>query len=445
MGSSLQPLTSRQWDHRKSTHEEGDSLPSIAVFGSYNGSSIGDSLILLGLISSLSRVLPSGARICVYHFNHSSPLNDRDLKALALDREIIIKFKTVSPATWKGYAGRWLIKSMPIAHRLRLKLLARLLIRLERIEEDHLIVGGGNLVMDLFEVWPFCLKRVIDACKAQGRPYSLLGIGAGPIGSVYAATIFRRILDTAHAVELRDQQSLELCRLQLNYDGGRVMPDPALATHIHEQLLPRRPIKTQLGINVAGVWGHGWPYTNQSRYRDMLRAYSALVSRLCQQYAYTNIVFIVSNLADVKAAHDLAELTKIASPSVNLDYSDYKSLSPIKLLEAVSACNFIVTTRLHACLASGMTGRNFMAFSYQHKVANVLGSYSAEHAIWDLEDFIDNPVAAIERTLQQASLSSKSDRLPFVSRTSSKVDLAVQRVLDASLSARPRPDLPSTC
>ncbi len=223
------------------------------------------------------------------------------------------------------------------------------------------------------------------------------------------------------------------------------MPDPALATHIHEQLLPRRPIKTQLGINVAGAWGHGWPYTNQSRYRDMLRAYSALASRLCQQYAYTNIVFIVSNLADVKAAHDLAALTRIASPSVNLCYSDYKSLSPIKLLEAVSACNFIVTTRLHACLASGLAGRNFMAFSYQHKVANVLGSYSAEHAIWDLEDFIDNPVAAIERTLQQASLSSKSNRLPFVSRTSSKVDLAVQRVLDASLSARPRPDLPSTC
>jgi len=307
---------------------------SIAIFGSYGGGSIGDSLILMGLISSFSRLLPSGATICVYHFGHESPLKVQDLEALAVDREVIVSTKTISPARWKGYIGRLLIRALPFKASARRSLLARLFVRLEKIEEDYWIIGGGNLVMDLYDVWPFCLKRVVDACEAQGRPYSLLGIGAGPINSDYAAGLFRGILGAAQCVEFRDFKSLELCKSELDYHGGRVMPDPAFALHLNEMALPRRARKAQLGVNVAGVWGDSWPYKNHSRYREMLLSYSGLISKLCKQCDYTRVVFIVSNLVDVKAAEDLAALIAIISPALSLGYSDYDGLRSLEVLSA---------------------------------------------------------------------------------------------------------------
>jgi len=380
---------------------------SVAIFGSYNRNSIGDSLILLGLINSLSRILGKGSVVNVYCLTDATLISDKELLSVIKDSGLVVRLISIRSSKAQRLIGRILYKLLPVNKVKKHRLLSKMQLDLRELKGDYLLIGGGNLIMDLFEHWPATLSEVIDAWSQKGGFCTFLGVGAGPIKTEYGKSLLKESLQRTRSLIARDRPSLSLCQSQLCYNGGYVYPDMAFGLEINEQI-SRCEGNSMLGINISGAWGPRWPFKDPVRYRNMIQVYADIAETLVRTRPFKRIILIISNISDLQAAKDLERAIALKHFNLDILYSDYHSASPMSLIQGASQCELVIATRLHACIASALAGRKVIAISYQPKVIDVINGWLPGLKCYDIDKLIDFP-----DSLELSELSSiYSERQP---------------------------------
>jgi len=398
----------------------------IAIYGSYNGTSIGDTAILLGLLSSIERLF--GGEIDVNVLVMKAVGIERECRQLDIGLKVheIVITEFAEPETFSASVTR-------LGQRILNRFIAPKIIKRPTLEAalkgvDHLLIGGGNLIMDLYPEAPDRLKEICDCAVRQKVAFSFIGVGAGPIDSEAGRRTLYACMKAADNVYCRDKDSLALVQ-KLGIKNAAEIPDLALGLSVPETLLKddRNRDRTVL-FNVASVYGPGWPYQDDSKYDDYIGNMVNVASRIASSGKFDRLVLFYSNYP-LDTAGGKAFMQSLQKKKLSIDVEEIdRPLSVAEIIRLASRAKLAVVTRLHAGIMVHHGGTPVAAVCYQPKVKSVLEAYDISNVVFDM-DFKELPMKA-DAVLEASDAETK----PFRSRSdvTKKIDEKVEAALHPS-------------
>jgi len=232
---------------------------------------------------------------------------------------------------------------------------------------DALVAGGGSLLQDITSqrslvYYVFALK----AALALGKKVVLCGQGLGPLVTPRSRRMAASVLNRAHAITLRDPDSLELLReigvshprVELCADLAFLLPPP-----------PPQPPSTLLGEAGRSLGLALRPWNIQPDDEDAWRTAGRRASVLCEALGSStrlNVRLVVMQepwdrmLANIAAA--LSVWPTVVEPQ----------RTPTEMTAAFAAYRLVVAMRLHALIFAAAADVPSVALSYDPKVASFM-------------------------------------------------------------------------
>lgn len=356
-------------------------VKNIVIFGSYNGISIGDTAILLGLLSSLERLYGNTINVNVL----VSREFDLTADAKAIGLQVLPQTTTWNkkrkwPANSIFRILRWSKKKFFQLPPIDAKQIENVL-----ANADYLIIGGGNLVMDLFPVWPKIMLEAIRVANKLQVPYCLLGVGASPVNNSESKSALRHCLNGATHVYFRDKGSQRFCEEILNIAGSRVMPDLAFGIMPGKKSIGNQRAGKAL-VNVASVFGRRWPVKKPGKFHSYITGMAHLVKQICKECGIHTIYLYNTNLNDNQGVNCFKEFFDCREGNFKLLTVQSNKVSD--MLDLTRSAEVAIVTRLHAGLIAALGGCKVVAVAYHPKVKDVLGKTSTAWRIIDIDNLI---------------------------------------------------------
>jgi len=403
----------------------------VGIFGSYNQGSIGDYAILHGIIHQFLESDPL-TRFIVFA---SDSRTARDQTGTSEAVQVVSAFPYLrssahrrrrretaghQEAIGKGPAGRNTclrrlcrvgVRLLSLIKTVGRDVLVVLAIRHWRTvasdirSADLLIIGGGNLVMDLYPTWPVYPLIYALLGRLVGTPVVFYGVGAGPISTLRGRLHLACACHLARLLTFRDQESLDLVRGKLRVSVSKLIlaADPALHLRTSGRVAENT---TKIGITFVPYFSPDyWPQGNPELYRRYSRA-GATALRLLSDRDHTRVSLLATNYPhDMYVAREVARGAGLLhSPDVLL--LDAK-LRVADILDVITQCDIIVGTRLHSLVLAVVAGVPFVAISYQPKVASFVRRCGMEDYLLDISEFIKHPeqvIALVEQALSNRGM-----------------------------------------
>lgn len=406
----------------------------IAIFGSYTDNSIGDKAILIGLIDILFKnsSLPLHIKILSFH-KHSIEVEIKDYN-WARHTEVISLKPTENHTPEMG-------KKMHNYTQLILSLLPKMIqtlvgmtlfsTKLRKIfpkKSNGLIIGGGNLLMDMFPMWPGRPYLLAKQYHNANLPVIIAGVGAFPIQTPLSKFLFKNLIQKANLVFVRDHETKKYIqqtwRSQVQYH-----PDFALSFPL-PKMPPQHTRKSTVAVNIAPIFSKVWPYKNPQKYQYILNVlakslYKYFVSSQGTiSYYFYDTNYPTDRIATLELINRLVTLG--ISPK-KIQYED-RLHSSRETIQKLRGIRFAVVTRLHAGIIAIRTGTPIIAIAYQPKVKTVLKAIGIKtDAIIDIDNIeeIDMSLKKIDSNPYHFMLSPK--QLKNLDETNKRV---IKKVLD---------------
>jgi polysaccharide pyruvyl transferase WcaK-like protein len=235
--------------------------------------------------------------------------------------------------------------------------------------QDLLVIGGGNLLMDLFDGNVRILEAMCDAAVSAGTPFVFLGVGAGPVDREDSRERLAACVAGARSVSLRDDASRILCSEALGRRDAQRMPDPAFAL---EPIAPG-PRRKSLALNVAALGSSAWPWQDERRYGAYIAAFTRMAQAAARRFKPDCVEIVSTNdTVDRCATQEVASALAAGPLAVGCPVSVVACNEVTDALEAFSRAEVAITTRLHAGILASIAGCKVLPVAYDGKVRAVL-------------------------------------------------------------------------
>ena len=371
---------------------------NLGIFGSYNKASIGDSAILQGIIDQFKANIDSLTVFvsdpidikATVDFNNirskiiaSKPIPyKKEIKQIQSLQEnkfiynlkkLIKKNNILSRSVYSFYKSTNLLTFAHdfVIYYLNKKFWGKITKEIEKL--DLLIIGGGNIIMDLYPNWPiYPLIYALLAKKAK-IPIMLYAVGVGPINNFKARVYFKIIGRIADAITTRDINSKKEVKM-LVIESCKIIraADPALCMNFNKHSLKIEPKKDLIGINVVPYFDKRyWPNGNEMIYKEYVKKMALLVDEIITQLNKQVLFFTTNFPNDLLVSYDISEKS---ARKENIFIIENK-LTIEEIFSSILKCQIILGTRLHSLILSYITITPFLAFGYQPKVRSFCEEY----------------------------------------------------------------------
>jgi len=262
-------------------------------------------------------------------------------------------------------------------------------------ESDLVVIGGGNLIMDvsgvkanwaLHHFWLSLLSRFFH------KKYYYCCVGAAPLQTSVARFLYRRALCNARKISARDSFSAQYIRELIGREDVWEMFDPAL---LISSLYPiaknkRRSKKRSIGICPVQLY----PFISPDPV--IQQRYVKLHTRLIDTFIHNgHEVFLFLNDSGYDAAVFREIKQNISSSTSGFHaietFSDYAEYLPF-----IASLDFLVTSRLHSAIIAVSYSIPTIGYGWQPKMKYFYQDNNLDGYI----NIIDNLVneEALERT-----------------------------------------------
>lgn len=229
-------------------------------------------------------------------------------------------------------------------------------------------------------------------CRLVGKPYYVLGVGAGPIISALSKAFIRHVCNGAEIVAVRDYQSLTALKLAGFHAPVELVADYVLA--MRPSALPEASLPpTKIGLHV----------TMNGR-----RIIPAMIEYFSGKNKELDVFFVEDHLGEYdRVAAQYPLIGEICNGGV-IRYSNVSSF-----IGAIDGLDFVITCKLHVGILSAVLGKRICAFPYHPKVERFyeeLGRLDVLADATELEDikkhvsycFQSDPVLVPEKIINRA-------------------------------------------
>ena len=366
----------------------------VGIFGSYNYASIGDHTILIGLLTQFRRRFPHSSFVIFA----ASPDSVRETLSGERDTKIVqgmlglstgkkahqenAKAKSVSYRLerWIEHVALRLPKLLSVWHNFyraifvvvydifvitRFSFWSGVKKEIETLQV--FVIGGGNLLMDMFPRWPIYPLMYTLIAKLSGVPVVFYAVGAGPLKTLRGRLYLRLACALSDGLTFRDEGSLEMVAEKLGVERNKMYlaADPAFCLRVGKsksQVAERKPLR--IGVTVVSFYRKGyWPSPDSTVYWRYCRVMANVLSQV-QHALDAHLTFFATNVQDIVAAQDIVSLL---DSSEQVEIVDQR-LSVDDILSLLTEMDLVIGTRLHSLILSFVAGVPGVAFAYQPKV-----------------------------------------------------------------------------
>lgn len=369
-------------------------LPLVSIFGSYTKQSVGDKIILVALLDLMFRVADPALEV----------------EVVAFDKHSIAE--AIQPYSWRqrvrvqGVAVRASGGDTPLSNRsrfawqralfgllpprtqrwVRTRVLLRRLPRAFSPHSRALIIGGGNLLMDLYPALPELLSAAVSEFVKTNRPVSIIGVGAFPISTARGKRLLRGVVSQARRVSVRDEETAEHIHEHWQVPA-EVFPDLAFSFPVPSGLSPiLLAKKPTVAVNVASVYGPDWPYRDAAKYARYVESVISVLLHVEKQYDGTVEFRFFNTNFPVDYKTSLAIVDRLRSAGISDERVDHieglQSPKSTAKIMAGASCAFV--TRMHAGILAARMGLPVVAVAYQPKVRDVFKTVGLGHCVVDI-------------------------------------------------------------
>ena len=411
---------------RSSTGRRGNG-PQLVIDGYYGIQSQGDDAMLLALVEGIRERAPDVGVTVLSR-------NPRDLRR----RYGLRALRNFDHPPFVRERGYWFYGFNPGQPRKHLAVVCEAIGRC-----DLLIIGGGNLLLDLTHDWLrgplawYSISSSIAVC--YGVPYALFGMSIGPFRSDWGRARASAIVRGALEVGVRERESLDLaCEMRGGAAGVALLPDPALrlGPDMSEGLRALRSAgwKPEAGRPCIAISVRDLGWLEKGQALDYPGAMARLCRRLIDELDAL-LVFVPQCACtigrpeedDRNVARDIARAVGVPQKCVLL-CDDYR---PPTVMGVYAHADATLTTRLHGAVFSSVVGTPVLALDYLPKVRGFLRELGLESSCQPLESLqdTDGMVARLEALLATPA-SSRGEVAARAAAAGARLDEQLDRFAD---------------
>ena len=421
-------------------------MHKIGIFGVYNSASIGDWAILQGIVEQLQS---RSEELCIKVY-----AMDPDIIAESVEqyRNVTV---TASIPTRKRKLRRGNGSDDPKAATRSLRMrkgrifsLAKQVWLISRIRfwyqksvemrgSDLLIIGGGNLLMDLYALLPLHILIFAIIGRSVGAHVMFYSVGAGPISTTKGRFLLKLAIRLAKCVTVRDLESASLLRKSNIIGDAIISPDPALTLRVNQrQRIPQAPRRDtgplRIGITVVPYYDpRYWPNPNEHLYCQYVQSMASMMNHIIEQLDCQIISFSTNFPADLNTAVDICKHLKDQSKCTIIN----QRLRVHELIEIIGGCDLVIGTRLHSLILSYITLVPVIGVAYQPKVRAFCERIGFENLVVELgpEIMVDPAVIMakidyLQRHKKQVLRSMNETLMELRELSDLSADMAIQLI-----------------
>lgn len=250
---------------------------------------------------------------------------------------------------------------------------------------DGIIIGGGNMLMDISTYSTISLFRTYcDLAIEYKKKIIIPFVGIGPFTDLTVFNSLVPVLNRCAYISTRDKRSYQYIE-EFNIDNKFISYDPAF-------LLPMNldTKKSGLLINVIN------PETfDASQYHIYLKLYIDIISKILELLPNKRISLVVTTIADLKIAREVAQNVKSITKN---DLQIFKPSNSRKLIEIVANSEFAIGARMHFLIIAYTQQIPIIGLKWQDKIGS----------------FFEN--IGLQKYCQEISPSSANDILNLIAK-----------------------------
>ena len=328
----------------------------IFIDGYYGRENLGDDIFLLVLLKNLSLVFPKHDIIVYVNDKNKLPLEVKDLLDSELNNYNIYIYSK--------------------------NLITRIFQTINAYLSDVVILGGGTFI---YEDHPDQRKNLLFLCiysqiaKIFNKKIFAIGIGCDKVESKLIKFLSKRIFKSMHKIVVRDQVSLKNSKRIYQHQNIITLPDIA---YLYSKILSSKKTKCDhIGINLAS-------HSSASDFQ----AAKSVISKLLELDYQLSIIIVQNN-----------QLSQEWSITRDL-LSDFDGLNIIRyenninlFRQEISACSFIIGSKLHLLISAHMLDIPSIALAYQEKVQSITNHFMNSEYQLSLADSPKSIVNKLEK------------------------------------------------
>jgi polysaccharide pyruvyl transferase WcaK-like protein len=351
----------------KSSKRPENKATSIAFFGHFASTNLGNEATLQAILHQLRRFRPNAEFVCIStnpnattatHQINAVPISEAFGKSW-YSRNDLIRLMQKACFAIPAEAYRWM----------------RGFARLRRT--DMLIVPGTGLLTDawgLRSFGPYNMFKWAMIAKSCGCRVLFVSVGAGPLYSTLGRWFVKSALSLADFRSYRDSSTRQyLTRVGFHADDDHVYPD--LAFSLPDTLIPKQRLETSgravVGVGLVRDTGRYGGATSEVHARYLLTMTEVVSWLIMHGYDVRLLIGdIVDDSSTIQVFRGL--LKEKLSPSEQQHVIDEPVHSVEDLLSQIGNTDFVVAARFHNVLLSLLCNKPVISISFHQKCESLM-------------------------------------------------------------------------
>ena len=289
-------------------------------------------------------------------------------------------------------------------------------------ESDLLVIGGGNMLMDINPSWPYLFNDYSKIAKRHKKEMQVIFVGAGPINYEKSFSIYRKALNNAKKISVRDSLSKKVCEHIIQDFQIVETVDPVFSIPINlinERMLRVSNIskdnELKIGVNVlANIC-----FSIESDYQKYLENLKGLIEYLFSiENRKIKFELFSTEIADYESIMTLKSTLEIDSKCI--DVKSPKSVNEV--VDLYKSFDYLIGGRMHGLIFAQKCLLPFICVIWQSKIRGFANISETTDHIFTIDEFRDSKEKILE------IIRSEINNINHIKNMQRKNDELLQRV-----------------
>lgn len=270
----------------------------------------------------------------------------------------------------------------------------------EFLKADVIVMGGGNMVMDIVPSWPARFREFANFAYRYHKPLYVMWVGIGPIQHRYSWMLFRSALRHATGISVRDSHSKKLCLQMADPEKVVQSADPVFGLNVErkaDRLATAAQIKRETPIKVGVCVLGSVCFQNTQEHARYLESLEILIRMIASKHPGSGLFTLFSTETfDYPAVQILHSKLKGAGLEVSV-MDEFNSLE--------SVCTFyktlhaLVGGRMHAMIIAHLCLLPHIGVIWQEKIGGYGGLTGMQNRMFTVDEVAQNTDKVAESLL----------------------------------------------
>lgn len=279
---------------------------------------------------------------------------------------------------------------------------------------DIVILGGGNMIMDISPNWPFLVSDYTRLSQQFQKPLYFMYMGVGPIKSKYSVRILRHAMSSLVQISVRDKRSEKVCRQLVDQKKILLTVDPVFALNTDSSNTSLATAKVSKDRMIIGICVLGeMCFPGGTEHEDYLYAVHSLIVQLNATHESAMHFMLFSTEArDYSAVRQL--FSRLKGDLINsLSIADVKSVDD--LLSFYEKLDYLIGGRMHSMIIAHTKLLPHIGVIWQDKIIGYGQLTKAEDRMYTV-DILKSKKVQIAKKIHSACKNNLSGHMDKINR-----------------------------